>query len=142
MGALSDRFLIATHGTLRVQLAPQLLLNFDASLSGGSCMGGAALDAYNFTHVYGVTDDTCAPFLGMNYGWGFTYALGGANVSDARAHMCHVCRWGGNCEWVDPQHYDVYTTDEFGQVHGTLAGCRTRGARAWPGPSAASQRSR
>ena len=98
MGALSDRFTIATHGVLRVQLAPQLLLNFVGSLSGGSCMGGAALDAYNFTHVYGVTDDTCAPFLGMNYGWGFTYATGGANVSDARAHMCHLCRWVGNCE--------------------------------------------
>jgi cathepsin X len=67
-GALSDRYTIATSGALRVQLAPQVLLNFVEDLTGGSCMGGNDLDAYKFVSRFGITDDTCAPFLGMNYG--------------------------------------------------------------------------
>ena len=121
--ALSDRFTIATGGALRVQLAPQVLLNFDGAITGGSCLGGNSLDAYTFIHKYSITDDTCAPFVGMNYAWGFTYAAM-SDVDKVRDHMCKVCDWEGNCDWVpvnstaSPTYSAVnhYTIDEFGNV--------------------------
>lgn len=121
LGALSDRFAIATGGALQMQLAPQVLLNFVMQLTGGSCMGGNSLDAYNFTHRYGVTDDTCAPFAGTDFTWGFTYAAE-TNVTVAAAHMCQVCGWDGNCDWAPASSYDVYHSDEFGVVGGAGVG--------------------
>ena len=35
---MSDRFALYTNGQLRVQLSPQVLLNFDARISGGLCV--------------------------------------------------------------------------------------------------------
>ena len=40
MGALSDRYRIATEGAVDVQLAAQVLLNFDPTVTGGDCSGG------------------------------------------------------------------------------------------------------
>ena len=40
MGALSDRYRIATEGAVDVQLASQVLLNFDPTVTGGDCNGG------------------------------------------------------------------------------------------------------
>jgi hypothetical protein len=68
MGALSDRFRIATDGALDVQLAVQTLLNFDPTLTGGDCSGGDAVMGYKFVHRFGVVDDTCATFVGESFG--------------------------------------------------------------------------
>jgi hypothetical protein len=40
MGALSDRYRIATEGAVDVQLASQVLLSFDPMVTGGDCNGG------------------------------------------------------------------------------------------------------
>lgn len=53
-GALSDRYAIATLGKLRINLAPQQLLNFNSRITGGSCNGGDDLKAYDFIHKYGI----------------------------------------------------------------------------------------
>ena len=55
MGALSDRYRIATEGAVDVQLAVQVLLNFDPKITGGDCSGGDALPAYKFIHRFGVS---------------------------------------------------------------------------------------
>ena len=39
MGALSDRYRIATEGAVGVQLSAQVLLNFDPTVTGGDCSG-------------------------------------------------------------------------------------------------------
>eukprot|EP01035_Chromulina_nebulosa_P039267 gene39267-53087_t len=85
-GALSDRFTIATKGRLRINLAPQQLLNFNEKISGGSCNGGSDLKAYQFMYRYGITDDTCAPFMGLNWLRGFTVAAM-TDVEDVRKHQ-------------------------------------------------------
>lgn len=128
-GALSDRYSIMTGNALRVQLAPQVLLNFLAS--NGDCMGGDAFDAYAFIHAQGITDDTCAPFTGQSLSWGFDYA-GGSEEDDSLdvSHMCQACGWDGQCEWVPASDYDVYGIDEFGQVGGPKAGNYERRAEA------------
>lgn len=98
-GALSDRYAIATKGKLRVQLAPQQLLNFNSYTSGGSCNGGDHLKAYDFIHKYGIADDTCAPFEGRNWLRGFMVAAM-TDVEEVRAHQCFVCMWDGTCTFV------------------------------------------
>jgi hypothetical protein len=98
-GALSDRFTIATKGRLRINLAPQQLLNFNEKISGGSCNGGSDLKAYQFIHRYGITDDTCAPFMGLNWLRGFTVAAM-TDVDDVRKHQCYLCTWQGSCTFV------------------------------------------
>jgi hypothetical protein len=40
MGALSDRYHITTEGAVDVQLASQVLLSFDPTVTGGDCNGG------------------------------------------------------------------------------------------------------
>lgn len=117
MGAFSDRYAIATNNTLKVQLAVQVLLNFDKEVTGGSCLGGDTSDAYKFVHKYGVTDDTCAPFLGMNYAWGFEHAHANS-VDDVLTHLCQACAWDGGCDWLKPGEYNLYSADSHGSVLG------------------------
>lgn len=117
MGAFSDRFAIATNNALKVQLAVQVLLNFADDLTGGSCLGGDAGRAYAFANKYGITDDTCAPFLGVNYGWGFEHAEGNS-VNDVVSHLCQVCGWDGGCNWLKDGEYDYYKAETYGEVLG------------------------
>lgn len=98
-GALSDRYAIATQGRLRVQLAPQQLLNFNEIISGGSCNGGDPFKAYDFMNKYGITDDTCAPFQGLNWVHGFEVAAM-KDVEDVQNHQCFYCQWGGSCTFL------------------------------------------
>ena len=70
-----------------MNLAVQTLLNFPAKvtfspscimhhasritpwwsqMSGGSCVGGDDFVAASFIHKYGIPDDTCAPFSGID----------------------------------------------------------------------------
>ncbi len=98
-GALSDRYNIATNNKLRVQLAPQNLLNFKDRITGGSCVGGSSIGAYQFIHKYGISDDTCAPFSGSNWEHGFTTA-DMFKVEDVQNHQCFLCTWEGTCTFV------------------------------------------
>lgn len=98
-GALTDRYLIATNRKLNIQLAPQQLLNFNARISGGSCNGGSNLKAYEFIHKYGISDDSCAPFVGLNWLRGFEVASM-TDVEDVRSHQCFICTWSGTCSFV------------------------------------------
>lgn len=113
MGALSDRYRIATAGAVDVQLAVQVLLNFNPKLTGGDCSGGDALGGFKFVHRFGITDDTCATFLGADFGdnpMGETAPDGGSTVNPkkqaketefVRTRMCHFCDWNGNCDWLN-----------------------------------------
>lgn len=67
--------------------------------SGGSCNGGDHLKAYDFAHKFGLADDTCAPFLGLNWARGFEVAAM-TEVDDVRAHQCYICNWNGVCSFV------------------------------------------
>jgi cathepsin X len=116
-GALSDRYNIATGNKLRVQLAPQNLLNFKEKITGGGCTGGDSLKAYEFFHNYGVSDDTCATFVGVDYARGFVVA-GMTKKDEVQAHMCYMCDWDGKCLFLPRDQYHLYGVDEYGTVTG------------------------
>ncbi len=119
-GALSDRYAIATSGKLRVTLAPQILINFNARTSGGSCNGGDDIKSYDFIHKYGIADDTCAPFTGLNWQWGFEVAAM-TKVEMVQAHQCRSCLWDGSCIYVPREKVKLYGVEEFGSVKGVHA---------------------
>jgi len=116
-GALSDRYRIYTDGILQVNLAVQVLLNYDESVSGGSCMGGDDYKAAEFIHKYGISDDTCAPFSGIDFGWGFDCCDGtDTTKKNVQSHMCHYCNWENECDWTT--EYERFGADEYGKVTG------------------------
>lgn len=116
-GAFSDRFKIATNGTLQVNFAVQVLLNYNETMSGGTCFGGDDYIAAKFFTTYGISDDTCAPFAGVDFAWGFDCCDGdNASTSYVRNHMCHSCDWDGTCGWVED--YRLYRASEAGKVKG------------------------
>ena len=98
-GALTDRYKIATRNLLDIQLAPQNLINFDLTITGGTCQGGDHIKAYEFVHTYGISDDNCMPYSGHNWKHGF-HVADLTEVADVRAHQCHTCSWDGNCGFV------------------------------------------
>jgi cathepsin X len=118
-GALTDRYNIATNNIQAggIQLAPQNLLNFNSRVSGGSCNGGDPLKAYDFIHSYGISDDTCSPYAGLNWLRGFEVAAM-TSVEDVQGHQCYTCNWNGVCEYVPKTLYNLYSVDEFGTVQG------------------------
>jgi cathepsin X len=118
-GALSDRYVIATGGRLRVSLSPQTLLNFKAHATGGDCDGGDHVQAYAFAHRYGLADDTCAAKVGLDRIHSY-YVSALTDVEDVRAHECFECEWTGPCGFVNATDYNVnlYGVDEFGTLSG------------------------
>lgn len=116
-GALSDRYIIATNGHAQIQLAPQVLINFNARTTGGSCNGGDHLKAYEFMHKYGMVDDTCAPFAGLNWLHGFEVAAM-TGVKAVQNHMCYSCDWDDTCGYIKADDILNYGVDEFGEVTG------------------------
>jgi cathepsin X len=115
--SLSDRYTIATGGRLRMSLAPQVLINFNEEISGGSCNGGDDVKSYEFMYKYGIVDDTCAPFIGLNWYLGYEVAAM-TSVSDVQAHQCRNCLWNGMCVYVARERVRLYGVDEFGPVIG------------------------
>merc|ERR1712166_738244 len=114
-GALSDRYRIATNGSLQANLAVQTLLNFPPKMSGGACRGGDDYEAAHFIHKYGIADDTCLPFSGVdNYHEEET-----SGIDNVQKRLCRICHWNGNCEWT--QNYRRYSADEVGRVKGENA---------------------
>lgn len=116
-GALSDRYQIATGGKVQLQLAPQILLNYNSRTSGGSCNGGDHVKAYDFIHKYGIADDSCAPFVGLNWLHGFGIAAY-TSVEDVQNSQCYTCDWYGACGFVPAAYYNLYGVSEFGSVIG------------------------
>lgn len=116
-GALSDRYNIATNGKAQIQLAPQILLNYNSVISGGSCNGGDHVKAYDFIYKYGIADDTCAPFMGLNWLHGFAIAAY-TSVEDVQRSQCWTCDWYGACGYVPAEYYNLYGVSEFGSVLG------------------------
>jgi cathepsin X len=118
-GALTDRYNYATKGVLQIQLASQNLLNFKSHITGGSCSGGDALKGYEFIYKYGITDDTCTPYRGLEYEHGFEIH-DMKSKEDVTSHMCYSCDWNGNCSFLSRNDYNVYYVEEFGNVLGEL----------------------
>ncbi|KAJ1421891.1 hypothetical protein B484DRAFT_399328 [Ochromonadaceae sp. CCMP2298] len=117
IGALSDRYNIATQGLLNIQLSPQNLMDFDSKLTGGSCEGGDSLKAYDFVYKFKVTDDTCTPYLGLDAEHGFE-VRDLTKAEDIQAHMCYSCDWEDRCEYLPVADFNSYGVDEFGSVNG------------------------
>ncbi len=86
VGALSDRYIIATNGRLRINLGAQQLLNFNSRITGGSCNGGSHEKAYEFIHTYTIADDTCAAKIGLDRTHGFEVA-DLSDVEDVKDHQ-------------------------------------------------------
>jgi cathepsin X len=117
MGAVTDRYRIATGGKLNIQLAVQNLLNFEAKTTGGDCDGGDSEKAYEFMYKYKMTDESCSPFLGMGRQHGFEVSEM-TEVEDVTSHLCWSCDWNGACGFLPLAHYNSYGLDEFGTVLG------------------------
>lgn len=115
--SLSDRYAIATQGKLRIQLSPQILLNWNSHISGGSCNGGDDLKAFEFIHRYGIVDDTCQPFIGLNWLRGFEVAAM-TKKEDVQSHQCFQTAWTGISTFVPIKDVILYGADEFGSVLG------------------------
>lgn len=75
------------------------LTTFLSRTSGGSCNGGDHVQAYSFIHKYGISDDTCSPFVGLNWLRGFEVAAM-TDVEEVQDHMCYNCNWNGACEYL------------------------------------------
>ena len=116
-GALSDRFALASQGRLRIQLSPQVLLNFKEEITGGSCVGGDSLKGYEFIYNYGIADDTCQPFIGLNWYHGFTVA-DMTEVQEVRDHQCFKVNWDGTGSFIPSDQVPLYSIDEYGTVKG------------------------
>ncbi len=116
-GALTDRYIYMTGGRLQVQLAPQNLLNFQEKISGGTCNGGDPVKGYHFIHKYGITDDTCTPYKGLNWVHGFEVA-DMVEKHDVSTHQCYSCDWKGSCGFLPGSSFNIYGVDGFGVVLG------------------------
>jgi len=66
--SISDRIKILRNAsTVDINLSPQALLDCGIEKGTGSCDGGSAINAFQFMQVYGITDDSCAPYMAVDY---------------------------------------------------------------------------
>jgi hypothetical protein len=83
----------------------------DVRTSGGSCIAGDPLKAYEFIHKYGISDDTCTPYVGLSWLRGFVVA-NMTTVEDVQSNQCYTSKWRGSGSKVP--RYDLF------QAHDTL----------------------
>eukprot|EP00747_Dinoflagellata_sp_TGD_P113091 gnl/TRDRNA2_/TRDRNA2_171632_c1_seq1.p1 gnl/TRDRNA2_/TRDRNA2_171632_c1~~gnl/TRDRNA2_/TRDRNA2_171632_c1_seq1.p1 ORF type:complete len:553 (+),score=34.82 gnl/TRDRNA2_/TRDRNA2_171632_c1_seq1:30-1661(+) len=127
LGAISDRYRIATNGSIDVSLSIQALLNHDSEITGGNCQDGNTRMVNKFLYTYGVSDDTCAPYMGQSFAWGIECCANTVEMkvnktsSKVREHLCQSCSWNGNCVWVPPGRYQLYRVGSYGTVKGENA---------------------
>lgn len=90
--ALSDRLLVLSgEAGVHTQLAPQVLLDLpDLPPNAGTCNGGDHPKVYEFIRLHGISDESCAPYQGVDV------STWGEDVSTT-ARMCRVCDWNGTC---------------------------------------------
>ena len=108
VGVLTDRFIIATKALKPVtRLSSQVLLNIGPLMKFGSCRGGSDVLAYQFIHQYGITDETCMPYQGVdNSKWGEV------PVED---QLCWQCDEDGSCGFVNGT---VHHISQYGSLVG------------------------
>jgi len=109
--ALSDRIKIHHKGALvDIVLAPQVLLDCgDSSYGFGSCNGGSWEETHEFIAKHGLTDDTCAPYIAVNYAY--------SSEQDCTETMCRHCDIYGTCEPV--ANATKYYVSEYGVFNGS-----------------------
>ena len=111
VGALTDRFIIATKARVSmVRLSSQVLLNFGSmsAFNFGSCNGGSDVEAYKFIHQYGITDETCMPYKGVDSSiWG--------EIESVPERMCYQCDRFGACNWTNGI---LYRISQYGSLMG------------------------
>ena len=106
--AISDRISILRGGKFpEINIAPQVLLSCDQK--DGGCHGGSQMRAYEWISKNGITDTTCAPYLGLSWREGLT-------CTDQS--ICKECN-RETC-WV-PKTYNKYTVKNFGLLPETRA---------------------
>eukprot|EP00928_Gymnodinium_smaydae_P089977 TRINITY_DN73844_c0_g1_i1.p1 TRINITY_DN73844_c0_g1~~TRINITY_DN73844_c0_g1_i1.p1 ORF type:complete len:316 (-),score=41.83 TRINITY_DN73844_c0_g1_i1:136-1083(-) len=110
--ALSDRLFIQTEGRgVATLLAPQVLLDLNnLAPQAGGCNGGDAELAYDFIRRYGIADESCSPYQGVDVS---TWGEGNISVT---ARMCRVCDWDGTCKFTSAG--PRYHISEHGRVTG------------------------
>lgn len=91
-------------------LAPQVLLDLsDLAPHAGTCNGGDQHLAYEFIRMHGISDESCAPYQGVDIStWGEDQPIS--------ARMCRTCTWDGTCRFTSggPR----YGIEEHGKVKG------------------------
>lgn len=108
VGALTDRLIIATKALKPVvRLSAQVLLNAGPVKGFGSCAGGNDAQAYQFIHDYGITDETCMPYKGVDFS-----TWGELPLQDT---MCWQCNRNGTCGFVNASKTYV---SEYGTLKG------------------------
>jgi len=103
--ALADRIKIQTKAqTSDIILSVQALLDCGNNYGTGGCGGGDAGLANKFFHDYGITDDTCAPYMAVDY-WM-------ESELPCEETMCRQCDRYGTCSAVP--NATRYYASEFG----------------------------
>jgi len=97
--SMSDRIKIGMNASsIDVQIAPQVLLDCAREYGAGGCDGGSAVAAHEFINKYGITDETCAPYMAVDYEFN--------SELDCTLTMCRSCDRFGVCSYVNgTKHY-------------------------------------
>jgi len=107
--SISDRIKILRNAsTVDINLSPQALLDCGIEKGTGSCDGGSAINAFQFMQVYGITDDSCAPYMAVDYAFMSEYPC--------EETMCRTCDRLGNCRAI--ANATKYYVSEYGSVKG------------------------
>jgi len=107
--SISDRIKILRNAsTVDINLSPQALLDCGIEKGAGSCDGGSAINAFQFMQAYGITDDSCAPYMAVDYAFMSEYPC--------EETMCRTCDRLGNCHAI--ANATKYYVSEYGSVKG------------------------
>jgi cathepsin X len=68
-------------------------------------------------HKFGISDDTCTPYFGMDSEYGFQVD-NLKTVADISGHMCFSCTWDNQCAFLPVGDFNLYHLDEYGQILG------------------------
>jgi len=119
--ALSDRIKIArkAHG-VDVLLSPQAAVDCGGSYGFGGCGGGSFEELHQFLAKTGVTDDTCAPYLAVDFAY--------RSQASCEDTMCRTCDRFGSC--YNLPNATKWKAKEYGRlasVNDMMAEIYTRG---------------
>jgi len=118
--ALSDRIKIGTKATLPdIDLATQVLLDCGQEYGTGGCDGGSSTAANEFMYDYGITDDSCAPYLAVDYAM--------QSELPCQETMCRTCDRFGTCYAINSTKYFVAEYSNVSGVDAMMAEIYARG---------------
>jgi cathepsin X len=116
--ALADRIKIKTKSQYPdINFSVQALLDCGSVHGAGSCDGGSTDLAYKFIHDVGITDDTCLPYMAVDY-----YSRA---EQPCEQTMCRTCDRFGYC------HPVANATKYYVAEHGSLFGEAAMLAEIW-----------